>query len=456
VEVGVGAANGYFFRGLMSPIQSRSVTTIVRKILNHLPTRFLRERMLGPRQSLWLLLTIIQSGVNRIGVRPAKIVMLRDLTGAFGWQDAVPSTAAMCKALRKLTPVMLESVIRFGLAEISATAAPFWLVHQRRLVAIDGVRINARRGSILARWLGLPKQADGRKAHQPQALVVLARCVASGVTLDQEIVRHNGSERAATRRLVGRLALMGPILVVMDRGIPARDLIASLLEKNIDFVVRMSGGKSAWKELACRTTGPEKDALIDVKLPNRHGRWDSVKLRAILTLRVQPGRPRCNRKPQRMLLLTNLTGSFWKKDRIIAAYHRRWDIETQFREDKRLLGATKSHSTTKNGFTNELLALQIFRMIMALAGLLCSTGSALGIRLDDPMAKRLSTPQVIAMAWMLIKELLRRPVKLERLMEIIAREIDRDAGKRRPGRKFMRICQGVEGAWKGKKERGTK
>jgi hypothetical protein len=439
----------------VSPHQHAAVTKIVRLILHHLPTQYLRERMLGPRQSLWLLLSIIQSGMNRIGVRPAKLVMLRDLTGACRWQgDAVPSAGAMCKALRKLTPVMLESVIRVGLAEINATAAPFWLVHQRRVVAIDGVRINARRGSILARWLGLPTQADGKKAHQPQALVVMARCVASGVTLDQEIVRHDGSERAATRRLIGRLAQLGPILVLMDRGIPARNIIASLLEHRIDFIVRMSGGKSAWKELAPRTTGPAKDAAIDLKLRDNHGRWASVRLRSILTDRAQPGRPRCNRKPQRMLLLTNLTGSYWKTDRLIAAYHRRWDIETQFREDKRLLGATKSHATTKHGFTNELLALQIFRLIMALAGLLSSSGTAMGIRLDNPTAKRLSTPQLIVMTWCIISKLLARPMKVSRLTQIIAREIARDAEKRRPDRKYLRKCRGVEGVWKGKEERG--
>ncbi len=184
--------------------------------------------MMGPRQSLLLLLlSIIQSGMNRIGVRSAKLVLVRDLTRSCGWAgDAVPSVGALCKALRKLTPAMLESVIQLGLLELNRTAGPVWLVHRRRLVAIDGVRINARRGSILARWLGLPKQGDGRKAHQPQALVVIARCVASGVTLDQEIVKHNGSERQATRKIIRRLAQTGPILVVMDRGIPARDIIA--------------------------------------------------------------------------------------------------------------------------------------------------------------------------------------------------------------------------------------
>lgn len=439
----------------MSPSQIRSVTKIVRKILHHLPTKYRRARMMGPRQALFLLLAVIQSGVNRIGIRPAKLVLLRELTGSCGWTgSAVPSVAAMCKALRKLAPSELESVITVGLAEINRTAAPCWLVHRRRLVAIDGVRINARRGSILARWLGLPKQSDERKAHQPQALVVIARCVASGVTLDQEIMRHDGSERDAARRLISRLASMGPMLVVVDRGIPARDIIASLLAKKIDFIVRMSGGRSTWRELAQMTTGKERDIEADIRLRDVRGRWGTVALRAILTAQPKRGRPHCNRTPQRMLLLTNLKGPYWKTDRIIAAYHRRWDIETQFREDKRLLGATRSHATTKQGFINEILALQIFRMVMALASLLSAAGSSLGIHLDTPTAKRLSTPQLIVAAWHLIASLLRRHMEVEQLLLIITREIQRDAEKRRPGRRYHRECKGVEGAWKGKVERG--
>lgn len=432
------------------------MTKIVRKILHLLPTKYRRTRMMGPRQALFLLLSVIQSGVNRIGIRPAKLVLLRELTGSCGWTgDAVPSVAAMCKALRKLAPSQLESVITVGLEEINRTAAPCWLVHRRRLVAIDGVRINARRGSILARWLGLPKQSDDKKAHQPQALVVIARCVASGVTLDQEIMRHDGSERDAARRLISRLAMMGPMLVVVDRGIPARNIIASLLAKKMDFIVRMSGGRSAWRELAPMTTGKQRDIEVDIRLRNVLGQWGTVGLRAILTAQPKRGRPHCNRTPQRMMLLTNLKGPYWKTDRIIAAYHRRWDIETQFREDKRLLGATKSHATTKQGFINEMLALQIFRMIMALAGLLSAVGSSLGIHLDNPKAKRLSTPQLIVMAWHLIASLLRLPISAERLLLIVVRETKRDAEKRRPGRRFQRKCQGVEGVWKGKTERGA-
>jgi hypothetical protein len=86
-----------------------------------------------------------------------------------------------------------------------------------------------------------PQRSDKRPGYQPQALVVAARCVISGVVLAHDIVRITGSKRACARELVARWAALGPVLVVMDRGFPARDLIAVLQEHRIDFVIRWCG-----------------------------------------------------------------------------------------------------------------------------------------------------------------------------------------------------------------------
>lgn len=430
-----------------------ALATVVRAILHLLPMKFVRKRLTGPRQLLMVLLTTIHSGVNRIGIRPARLLAMHHLGGFLDWQPGdMPSTSAICRALRKLTSQMLQQVIDHGLAELTRTMGPSLLIHRRRLVAIDGVRVNARRTSILARWLGLPRQGEKKKAHQPQALVVSARCVITGVTLAQEIVRHNGSERQCARRLVDRLAGMGPMLVVLDRGFPARDLIAQLLHRRMDFVIRMCGGKRAWRELHGRDVGRSHDRPADLRLRGADGRWISCRLRTILTRQVKRGRPRCNRTPRRALLLTNLSGRYWSKDRIVAVYRRRWDIETSFREDKRLLGATRSHATTRNGFANELLALEIYRILMALVGHLTLAGRERP-QWDDPYARRLSTPQLIVAAWWLVELACKTRRRGEDLLLMAVMEIWRDAEKRRPFRVFKRICKGVEGVWKNKTEK---
>ena len=438
----------------MAHSHAPALAKVVQAILHHLKTKFVRARMNGPRQALLVLLATIQSGVDRIGIRSAKLEVMKRFDGVLGWtKEKVPSVSAIARALRKLKPEQLEGVIDLALTDVLKAYGPTLLIHGRRLVAIDGVRVNAQRTSILARWLGLPQQADDRKAHQPQALVVVARCVLTGVVLAQEIVRHNGSERACARKLVAKLATMGPMLVVMDRGFPARDLIAVLLERHIDFVIRMCGGKRTWRELRTSATGSAKDVRIPMRLRGSTGCWAKASLRAILTNKPNPGRPRCDRTPQRMILLTNLTGRYWSTKRIIALYHRRWDIETSFREDKRLLGATRSRATTKQGFINELLALQIYRIIMALIAALVVAEAGMP-RWDDAHAKRITTTQLMVTAWWLVEVALTCPGRCAEKIASMIHEIIRDAAKRRPGRADKRICKGVEGVWKNKTERG--
>ena len=145
-----------------------------------------------------IILSSIHSGTNRIGVGAPRLVVYTRLGGAIGWKDGcIPSTSAICQAIRKLEPALLESVIEFGLNEVNRAFEQKHCIYHRRAVAIDGMRVNARRTSILARWLGLPQcGANKKKAHQPQALVVSARCVVTGVTLAQEIVKDKESEKA--------------------------------------------------------------------------------------------------------------------------------------------------------------------------------------------------------------------------------------------------------------------
>ena len=433
-----------------------ALATVVRAILHSLPTAFVRTRMNGPRQMLAVLLTQINSGMNRVGMKAVRLMTLQHLRGLVGWgPDATPSTSAVCRAVRKLQPAMLEGVIELGLQQVAAVWGRGALVHGRRLVAIDGVHINTRRTSILARWLRLPKQGGDRKAHQPQALVVSARCVMTGVTLAEEIVRHNGSERACARNMAARLAGMGPMLVVLDRGFPARDLLEQLLNFRIDFVVRMCGGKATWRELRGLQSGPAHDTMVSMRLRDRNGRFVERSLRCVLTDPILRGRPRCNRRPERTLLVTNLTGRYWKTGRIIAAYRRRWDIETTFREDKRMLGTTRSHATTRIGFTNELLALRIYRILMALimALLAASAGASAW---DDPRAPRFNTPQVILAAWWLLVMAAQPRTRNQDPLLWMLKEIIRDTEKRRPFRQFIRECKGVEGAWKNKEEKGRR
>ena len=427
-----------------------TLAMVVRVILHHLPLKFQRSRLNGPRLSLLILLAIIQSGVDRIGVRSARLEVMKRLDTALGWSvDHVPSTSAVCRALRKLKPVLLETLLSVAKAEVAKSYGKNLLIHGHRVVAIDGCRINAKRTSVLAGWLGLPTQAGKRKAQQPQALVVVARCIVTGIVLAQEIVSHSGSERDCARRLMSSLSGLGPLLVLLDRGFPARDLIGLMHELRIKFIVRMCGGKRTWRELRDLAVGSAKDVAVPMKIRSGLGRWCTTAMRMILSDQISSGRPKSDRTPERMILVTNLNGRYWNTQRVIAMYHRRWDIETTFREDKRLLGATRSRSTTQDGFRTELLALQIYRIIMALIAAQV-VADARRQRWDDPRAIRCTTTQLIAIAWWLAEVAMVNSNKCQEKLAALVAEIIRDSARKRPNRSFKRICKGVEGVWKNK------
>lgn len=189
------------------------------------------------------------------------------------------------------------------------------------------------------------------------------------------------------------------------------------------------------------------DDTITIEVRDSKQRRTPAHLRVIVNQRAKRGRPRGDRTPQRLILLTSLKGRYWSSPRIIALYHRRWDIETTFREDKRLLGATRSRATTRHGFTNEVLALAIYRILMALIAAMVRDAYE-APTWDDPRAKRITVGQLIVMAWWLIEVAMTSPKNGHTKMVGMVREIGRDSARKRPGRSYRRLCKGAEGVWK--------
>lgn len=436
----------------MAHLHAHQAVRAVRCILHHLKTKFRRARKNGPQQMLLLLLTVVHSGAQRLGIGAARQRVILRLGAHLGWRSHLePSASSIYRALHKLLPADLESVIRVGLAEVAGMHGEGLLLAHRRVVAIDGMRLNARRTAALARRCGLPKQADGTPVHQPQALLVVARCVRTGVVLAQEIARHDGSERDAAKRLLKRLSEHGCLLVLLDRGFPARDLIGLLHERGIDFIVRMCGGRSAWRELVPLATGSAKDASVDLRLRLGNGRWSTVAMRAILSEKAQRGRPRCDRTPKRMLLLTSLRGVGWKTQRIIDLYLRRWDIEISFREDKRILGIVRTRATTWSTFQNELAAIQIYRILIAI--LLATIAPHIDVGPWDERRRRPAFTRLVEVAEEVLIQCLLAPRRAAELIDQHAADIARHAEKYRRGRIAPRSCLGVEGVWKLKQHR---
>ncbi len=433
----------------MATPHASSLVTVIKEILHFLDDKFIRARLNGPRQSLLVLLTIIHSGVNRIGIKPAKLVLLGKMDAFLRWDaGVVPSVSAIARALHKLKPSQLEGVVAVGLAGVAQAFGTHLFQHGYRLVAIDGVRINTQRTRALTRFCGRPRCGKRKRAHQPQALVVVARCVRTGVILAQEMVSHDGNERACALRLCDQLASCGRVILLFDRGFPDHKLIYHLHQHNMTFIMRMNTGKTAWNEVRPfikRRTDSDNTLHMCLKKGDQ-----PTTLRFILSRTTHHKKLRTNSKAQRLAILTNLTDAYWKTERIIAIYHRRWDIETTFREDKRLFGATKSRAKTPDAFLNELYALHIYRIIMALIHAIACVKNTMP-SWEDIHAQRYVTTQLSIIAWICIEIITANKQIDEGKIQSLIKELNRDAPKKRPGRSYKRICKGKEGAWKNKK-----
>jgi Transposase DDE domain len=127
---------------------------------------------------------------------------------------------------------------------------------------------------------------------------------------------------------------------------------------------------------------------------------------------------------------------------VIDLYLRRWDIEISFREDKRLLGIVRTRATTWNTFHNELAAVQIYRILMAL--LLACIAPHLKTDAWAEDRQRPSTTSRMEVTEEIFYQCLIDPRRPARLIDRHAADFARHAEKYRRGRIPPRRCLSVE------------
>ncbi len=143
----------------------------VRAILHDFASKFERERKLGPRQIVTVLMTMIRM---ECGYRRGLGLVHEHHGKVFGWGNgAPPSAGAFCRARRNLTPAEMRAVYGHALAQPTAVAArQRWRWKGLVVYAADGVRfLLPASDAVIAEW-GRPRIADGKEAYQPQLLQV--------------------------------------------------------------------------------------------------------------------------------------------------------------------------------------------------------------------------------------------------------------------------------------------
>jgi hypothetical protein len=138
-------------------------------------------------------------------------------------------------------------------------------------------------------------------------------------------------------------------LLVADRGYHGRDMLAAIHATGCRYVLRVPGGKSAWKETRGFQHRRCRDALVAIEHKSQK------KPLCIRQVRSSsgPGRPRRGSKRETLVLLTNLPSS-WSPTKIEAIYRARWGLETMFRELKATLESDRLPARTLTGIIQEL------------------------------------------------------------------------------------------------------
>jgi hypothetical protein len=419
---------------------------LLNAFLEALPDAFERRR----RDTVWtpplaafaLLLLTLQSDNRGYDSLLATLRMARaDIL------QATSCPSGFCRARQKLTEAVLKpcwDALRACMGDLFDDIHP--MVHGYRLVAIDGVWINARRSHKLFKQLRKSKRGRPVKIPkgQPQMLVVAIVDVLTRTPIAWECLAPGEGERAAAKRLAKHLGSQDILLA--DRGFPARDLLQQLTNNGTKFIIRMTSGASAFSEVHtfCETNGKDRKVII------RLGKGRQAPTTSARLLRGHPqASSKKSKRPKDWILLTNLPrNKKWKKGVILDLYRERWGIETFFRELKQILGADYFHAHSLEGMKAEITMAMLAGTLVAAAEMIALTVTHQRMPAWNEIHQRRCNR--VTLKTIILTIILKDPRTVD-IKELLDHELGiagRRAQKRRPGRTYPRICKSFYGKWR--------
>jgi hypothetical protein len=258
----------------MAHFHTLQCLTFFHRMVDDLDDHFVRIRRWGPR-SIWVALLILTRPSGLRTYHCMLSTMLAQTSGILGWIKA-PSAASFSKARGKLPAIACRDMIHALVKKLWGWQRACFRHHQpRRFVAIDGTRFICPRSHQTLKKLDRPHARPWLLSHYPQALVVVAFDVVRRLPLDWAMLPKGNGERKAMEPLLETLG-RGDV-AIMDRGFPARWLLAMLVDRGIDVVMRMTAAKAgSWPEVVDFLTSGSKSAVISCNLSK--GRSVTVRL----------------------------------------------------------------------------------------------------------------------------------------------------------------------------------
>lgn len=221
-----------------------------------------------------------------------------------------------------------------------------------RLLALDGTTLKLPRFRALARYFDTAR--NGSATGVPRARMLLLQFPLTRMPFRYELVPYSEAEVTVAERLVKHLQAQD--LLLLDRGFWSYGLMARIVARSAHFGIRLKAGV---KLKTVRKLGPG-ERLVRWNVPARHrqtvreaGLPESLLLR-VIDYQVPGFRPSA--------VLTSVTDpqAISRQDWVrlatqtepgeqrlgLGLYHRRWEIETTFRELKVHQGMKRLRSRT--------------------------------------------------------------------------------------------------------------
>lgn len=408
----------------MSPLPSRhDLLHHLTVALHGVATSFKRVRRWSPRSVVVAVMLL-----TRPDVRSSYASVLTDLALESCRALGVVATTAKSSlsVARKKVPVETFRQVLHHLVDHLGRLLPGDFGHHtdRRFFAVDATSLVCPRTKQTMRELDSPAYNPWLFAHYPRALVVVAFDVVRRLPLEWVLLKKGTGERAAAKPLLSRLR-RGDVMI-MDRGYPARWLLALFVNHGVDVVMRMTSAKAgAWPEVKRFLASGAKTAVVDCRLDD--GRTIPVRL-----IRRPPlkGRPlKHHKKREAMVILTTLLPKhgFEAKD-IIDLYGKRWGIETLFREMKEAFGIERFHARTTDGIQQEIATVLMWVALTSAIHAAVQDGLTDGKRANRTVSREIAR---ICLAKALDGGTVTK-------IDAMITEARRHAYKPRPGRSFPR------------------
>jgi hypothetical protein len=268
--------------------------------------------------------------------------VMRRLTGGLRFMRAwsqdwvVPTTGAISQARQRLGEAPVKLLFEKVAAPLAAPGAPgAWLGH-RRLMAIDGVKLDAPDTAANLAWLGRPGGLTRRPFPQVQVLG-LGECGTHAVVAAQIGTLSVGERELAA----GLLGAMGPgMLVITDRGFFSFEFWRDCLLTGADLLFRVPSGLklpvlqalpdgSYLSEVA---THKARSSGFKVPLETARDPRNATHIRVrVIEYTVSPALP--GGTPETFRLITTIMDpDDVTAVELAAAYAERWEYEISLRE----------------------------------------------------------------------------------------------------------------------------